>query len=855
MIPNESGAGAEPGLSAPPAESQPQTESQSHVETPENRSPPTLRRAALPVALGAIVVLLFFGALLGPDRVLMVRDIPMFHLPLRLDWSLLARQGLPYWNPAINNGQPILSNPNYASFYPPTWLALVMPIHQAMSVITLLHVGWAFAGAWLLARRLGCRPSVCGLAAVAFVASGVFVATINNFTLFCGLAWMPWVLHWGELALRGADRSQRTRGVVLTGVAIGAQILSGEPYSPTLGALALLCATASGGGRIAARLGRVAASIALAAGIGALQLVPTALHVADSPRSAGFTGSAVEQTLTWSTRPNRLVEWIFPHLRGNPTQAERGLFFGKRHHDRGSGYLPSIYVGILVLILAATAISGAGARNRAVWIALVAVGVALALGRHDPLYAKVLVRIPPCSLLRFPEKFMLLATTGLTFAAAMAWENILEQRVRGELSAARRASWISLAVALLAVGLFVLPFVRPDLARDLAAGGSGEEAITTIEARRLGLLGFEALVTTTLGLVSFGILRLHRTARVRERWLCVAVLAVVGLDLYRVGNGYVIVASARDLFTPPPVVASLPAPSARIWTDHLFFPESTVERFDAKTKGSLPVHMVRYRDHLYPYWGNLYGYTYGLNEDFDMMLTSPAQRALDIFRNQTQLVEVGLGERAQRYLGAWNACNLVRRRDMEELRQVYQETGEPPGRVVILGNPYCLGRFRFVPAARVHADPTTAMEAARQQEFDVRQTEHLIARPDAPNGADGATRAYTEGAAFTRVEDRGARLDISYDSPGPALMVAAITWDRSWRATIDGEAAPVFETSIGQMAVEVPAGSHRVTIRFRDHSVFAGVAVTLVALAIALSLLWLNRRDSPAPAAPRSLPA
>ena len=48
--------------------------------------------------------------------------------------------------------------------------------------------------------------------------------------------------------------------------------------------------------------------------------------------------------------------------------------------------------------------------------------------------------------------------------------------------------------------------------------------------------------------------------------------------------------------------------------------------------------MVRYRDHLYPYWGNLYGYTYGLNEDFDMMLTSPAHPG----RTGTAVARAGL---------------------------------------------------------------------------------------------------------------------------------------------------------------------------------------------------------------------
>ena len=254
---------------------------------------------------------------LAPDRVLLVRDVPMFHLPLRLVSSALARHGWPLWNPMINGGQPILSNPNYAAFYPPTWLALVVPPHYAMSLIVLLHARWAFAGAWRLARALGCRTVVRAFAAIAFVASSAFVATINNFTLFCGLAWLPWVLHWGMLGLHGADRArERARHRSL-----GRRAWRADPLGR-----ALLAHARRAGAGVSRRSGGEAAWRA--------KIAPTRRDGRRWRRVSGRRSwcrrcgtsrtrrdpdrSPIEQTMTWSTRPDRFIEWVFPNLRGDP---------------------------------------------------------------------------------------------------------------------------------------------------------------------------------------------------------------------------------------------------------------------------------------------------------------------------------------------------------------------------------------------------------------------------------------------------------------------------------------------------------------------------------------------------------
>jgi hypothetical protein len=787
------------------------------------------------------VVLLFFGTLLAPARVLMVRDIPMFHLPLRRVWSSLLRQGWPLWNPMIHGGQPILSNPNYAAFYPPTWLALAVPAHYALGLIVVLHAAWAFAGAFGLARRLGCRASSSLFAAIAFVGGGAFVALPNNLTLYCGLAWLPWVLAWGELALHGSSREARTRGSVLAGAAVGAQLLSGEPYSPVLGALALGCLALGGGAPWRRRAGGLLAIFAIAALLGAAQWIPTLHHLADSPRSAGLSD---RDAMTWSTRPDRLVEWWFPNLRGDPSRNDRGFFFGQDRHDRGAGYLPSIYVGQLVLLLAAAALVRPGIPRRATWIALIVAGVALALGRHDPLYAGLLVRVPPFSLLRYPEKFLLLATSGLAFAAALGWEDLLRRRDSGSAGVTTTPLRIGVLALAVAGAILVLPWVRPELARDLIGGSAIDPGAQT---RRLAYLGSEAAVTFGLALGSLAVLALHRSRRIRAGALAAVVLLFVLADLYRVERRFVVTARATDVFAPPSAVASLPRPDARLWTDQLFFPDAAPEAFDVDRGSSIPRGFIPGREQLQPYWANLWGVPYALNEDYDLMLTSPARHALGILRTHTHLLERGWNDSVMAYLGAWNACNVARRRTPDALRDEFSRTGVRPERVRVLPNPFCLDRYRFVARAERDADLATATARVAERAFAVGELEALVA----PRTGDLAPRTYAAGRVSS-VEERGARIDLGYDAAGDALLVAAVTYDRGWRGEVDGRSVPVLMTALGQMAIEVPAGSHRLRLRYRDPWVAIGVAITAAAIAGGVAPILIRLRRSRAPAAPPS---
>ena len=194
-------------------------------------------------------MLSLFGPLLSPGRALANRDIAVFHLPLRATFRDLAAFGLPVWNPWLHGGQPVLSNPSYGAFYPPSWLVFLVSPAYALNLMAVFHGVVAFAGAWRLARHFGCGRPVAALAAVGYSGCSSFLSLLSAYTLFGSMAWFPWVVAWGDAALRTPEPRRWWRPALLAGGALGLQLLNGEPATVVISGLALLTLTASAAGR------------------------------------------------------------------------------------------------------------------------------------------------------------------------------------------------------------------------------------------------------------------------------------------------------------------------------------------------------------------------------------------------------------------------------------------------------------------------------------------------------------------------------------------------------------------------------------------------------------------------------
>ncbi len=401
----------------------------------------TARSLGVACAAHALVVAVLFADVLFLGRVPYLRDVSTWYYPDYVFAAGALRGGVwPLWNPTADAGAPFLMA------YPGDLvMLLLLGARGTLRLSPCLHVWLAMSGATLLARELRWGPRAAWLSGAAYGLSGVLLSSLNLFEMAHGAAWAPVVVACYLRCLRAP--TARSAAVLGTAAAVLLSTLAGEVMIQA--AIAGLVLT---GALPSLRQWR---ALGIAGAVAALLGAPVVLGLRalleGGSRAAGFTAG---QALGWSAHPIVLAEMAWPRLLGDPhTMTDLG-FWGQPYFPDGFPYLVSLYLGPMVLALAACA----GRRGVRLWL-LAAIGLALALGAHGPLAA-----VLPTVLTHFrsPVKFLLLTTLALALLAGRGLEAALEER-------RRLATWCLAVPSIVLVSVGLAMALAPQAARRSAA--------------------------------------------------------------------------------------------------------------------------------------------------------------------------------------------------------------------------------------------------------------------------------------------------------------------------------------------------------------------------------------------------
>lgn len=509
-----------------------------------------MRAAWYAVILGAPLVAWCFGGI-GCGGMFAVRDAAHYYHPLlqytRAEW----RAGrIPLWNPYQDLGIPLAAGGTAGAFYPPALVWVLAPSFEAgYAVYVVGHVVLAMLSAGWLARHWNATGQAAAVAAVSYAFSGSVLFQYANVVYLVGAAWLPLAILAGERLLEGQRRACVELAAVLALLVLGgdpqaayhavlwiaARILwfddvsrapwaSGPaggdrlPETPPV-RFAQTCDPGEGKGggapwRRLRRLAWLAAALGMAAGLAAIQALPALEFFRHSQRAQGPLGSVWElpaamrhgQMREWidavsgvgirpgshrqhmyhySLGPWRGVELLWPNCGGRAFAQHRRWF--QVLPAEGPLWVPSLYMGLLPLVLALTAMRFGGRQPRQRWLSWMTVlfaagslgwhGVGwvanelrLALGGQagqpwsvappfGGVYWAMTVLLPGYTAFRYPAKLFTVATLGLAMLAAAGWDRAL-----GPGRAGLRRWMVRLAV------LSALGVVAAILAKPLWAG-------------------------------------------------------------------------------------------------------------------------------------------------------------------------------------------------------------------------------------------------------------------------------------------------------------------------------------------------------------------------------------------------
>jgi hypothetical protein len=347
------------------------------------------------------------------------RDLPTYFVPLRERVAAaVARAQAPFWNGDSGCGEPFFANPQTGVFYPPAWLAALLPGRQAVGVEAALHLALLGAGCALLALELGASSRLAVAAGWGVALSGPAVSAVGVLNNLDTLAWAPFL--WRS-AIAGS-----TGGVA---VFLALAWLGGEPQLALLAAAVALAVSPRR---------RTAVGAALGTGLVAVQLVPFAFWAAGGDRGVG---NEVAEVVAGAVDVRELPALLVPAV-PLPERADRFV---------GALALPAW--GLLLAAWALLERRSPGRRLALCGWGLV--GAAVLAGVLGAAWTAATL-----GLVRYPGRLLFLAAAALVPAAAAV------------ASKGRGAAWIGAlgGGAVLAVGLAVGAAWLPALAQGAAAG-------------------------------------------------------------------------------------------------------------------------------------------------------------------------------------------------------------------------------------------------------------------------------------------------------------------------------------------------------------------------------------------------
>jgi hypothetical protein len=723
--------------------------------------------------LGLLILVCFFRVIIGWET-FAFGDYTTFGYPLAFyHRECFWRGELPFWNPYNYCGIPFLAQWNTLTLYPLSLFYLLFPLSWSLGMFCLGHLFFAGLGMYFLAHRWTGSRLGAALAGVVFAFNGLSWHSLLWPNNIAALGWMPWVVLGVEEAWR-----QGGRAVILAALAGAMQMLAGAPeiIMQTWFVVGALWVVQFIRGDISRprMLGRAVMAGSLVTGLAAAQLLPFLDLLAHSQRDATFGGADWDWAMPRTGWANYLVPLFHCAIyRG------MGVFT-----QIGQNWSSSYFLGAGVIGLALLA--GWRVRQPRVWLlgGLAFLSLNLALGDHGWAYRALKEIVPQVGFMRFPIKFIILATFAFPLLAAygLGWLEALP----AETCAREWKRILGLVAGLLAAMAVILWFAYEyPLPTDNFAA-----TVKSACARAL----FMALMFGCLAL-----LRL-KTELKTQRWLQVGLISLLWFDIFT------------------------HAPDTTPTAPRMVYESDTIREF-FKWDNQLRPGVSRAMQRKSSIRRMLYDSTGSPQEDM-------TGRRLALFLNCNILDHASkLDGFYSLYLKEFGLVLVAVYSPENPMSKLRDFLG-----VAYTSNPTnvvdWIPRNSFLPLVTAGQKPVFVADTNLLANLgDGFEPERMVYLPLEARGQVRATNQATAKILSPQfLSPQHLRMGVEADAP--AMIVIAQAFYHPWHAYVDGKATPLWRANFAFQALEIPAGRHDVNLVYEDRNFAYGLVLSVASLLI-----------------------
>lgn len=718
--------------------------------------------------LAAMLFATFPGNLLGWES-FVFRDFGYYGYPnAHYFRESFWRGELPHWNPYNNCGIPFLAQWSTLALYPPSLLYLILPLPWSLNLFDLAHVWLGGMAMYWLARRWTGNAAGSAVAGVVFAFNGISLNDLIWPHLTAALGWMP-------LVILATERAWVVGGkTVYWAALVGAmQMLTGAPEFIlfTWGIVLAILLLQIYGAWTRGESVQIQPALRRFVLVGALVCGLSAVQVFPFLELAAQSHRNSQfSTGSWSMPSWGLISFLLPLYRCEPSPLNVAF-------QPGQLWTSSYYVGIGTLALACVGLLHYRRDGKVLLLGgFSLIGILLAWGDHAPFYGLLRRLCPAVGAFRYPVKAVVIDVFSVPLLAAYG----LAALQSGQRRLIPRSLLMACLLPLLViVGALIYAWNSPELFTSrwlLFRNGLG----------RVLVLG----AVLGMGLC----MRLGPSGKTQSYWIA-GLLAALWLD----GITHV-----------PWQNPTVPASAMKSGVPTVVPPPSLGSgRAMISAAANLAIYERAIPDAYTNYLGN----------------------RLALSCNTTLLEELPVVD---------GFYSLYLKANREIHMDLYLKTNAFVPRlldflgVVAVTSPGQLFEFERRPSARplitagqqpVFADDSTSHQAVLSADWDPGKVVYLP--PEAKRAFGTSPRA---SAKVLQRQFAPHRVEFDVETEMATVAVIAQAWYPAWEGSVDGVTVPVWKANHAFQAIAVPAGSHRVVIRYRPQSFTMGLLVTSVTL-------------------------